>query len=255
MPRKFYTDIDLNSVARIRNLPAPELPSDAVPKEFVVNLVNNVSEGIVWKQPAKIAATTNIDLASPGTTIDGITLTAGNRILLFKQTDDTENGIYTFNTDTTPLSRSDDASTFAELKQAVITVLDGSYSGKSYRQTETAGVIGTDPINFIDFGVVTPIATQSEVNTNTGGQKVVTSDILNSFSKIAKYTEIIGDGSTTTFVITHNLGTEDTQVIVKEVSGNKSEIYPEIRYTSSNTITLVFATAPSTNSLKVVVTQ
>lgn len=70
--------------------------------------------------------------------------------------------------------------------------------------------------------------------------------------KSGKYATTIGNGALTSIVVTHNLGTEDVAVSVREVA-TKAEVEVEWSSTTSNTITLLFATAPATNSLRVLV--
>jgi hypothetical protein len=68
-----------------------------------------------------------------------------------------------------------------------------------------------------------------------------------------KYSQTFGDGSTTSYVITHNLGTNDVHVMVYYVGTPYQIVQCEVQLTTINTITLVFAVAPATNTLRVVV--
>jgi hypothetical protein len=68
-----------------------------------------------------------------------------------------------------------------------------------------------------------------------------------------KFASDIGDGSTTSIVVTHNLGTKDVTVSVHDNTTPFQQFEVEIQYTSTNTITLVFATAPASNAYRVVV--
>lgn len=69
----------------------------------------------------------------------------------------------------------------------------------------------------------------------------------------ASYSATIGDGTSTSIVVTHNLNTTNVDVSIFELSGNKRKVDPgvEIRNTSVNSITLVFSVAPASNSLQV----
>jgi hypothetical protein len=69
----------------------------------------------------------------------------------------------------------------------------------------------------------------------------------------SKFAAAIGDGSTTSIVVTHNLGTQDVVVQVYTASGTFAEVNVEIQNTSTNTITLVFAAAPTSGQYRVVV--
>lgn len=67
------------------------------------------------------------------------------------------------------------------------------------------------------------------------------------------YSATIGDGTSTTITVTHNLGVTDVDVSIFELTGNKRKIDSgvEIRSISTTQISLIFATAPASNSLRV----
>jgi len=69
----------------------------------------------------------------------------------------------------------------------------------------------------------------------------------------AKFSQTIGDGTSVSFTITHNLGTRDVHVQVYETATPFSQVTPDIRYTTTNTVTVIFLSAPSTNQYRVVV--
>jgi hypothetical protein len=58
----------------------------------------------------------------------------------------------------------------------------------------------------------------------------------------------------TALVITHNLGSDDVTVQVFETSGTKALVETDVERTSSNTITLKFASAPASGAYRVVIT-
>jgi hypothetical protein len=69
-----------------------------------------------------------------------------------------------------------------------------------------------------------------------------------------KYATSIGDGTHTTYVVTHNLGTQD--VVVQLYDNNKPNAFvqnAEVQNTSPNTITIIFGTAPTANRYTVVI--
>ena len=68
-----------------------------------------------------------------------------------------------------------------------------------------------------------------------------------------KYAVNIGDGSSATIRVTHNLATEDVTVLVKEVS-SKQVVMADIQIYDSNNIDILFATAPASGAYRVVVT-
>lgn len=60
----------------------------------------------------------------------------------------------------------------------------------------------------------------------------------------------IGDGSTTSILVTHNLGTTDVIVSIYAAATPFQEILVDVQHTSTNTVTLIFATAPTASQYK-----
>lgn len=260
MARKFFTDIDMQSVSKVINVPTPTSSGDAVPKTYVDSLV----EGLAWKDSCRVATQSNLNLSSPGSTIDGITMVSQDRVLVRAQTSAPENGIYVWNGAASAMTRALDASTFAELEQAVTTVEEGTSAETSYRQDQVNGTIGVNNVNWVTFGTSAPaasettagiaeIATQTEVNTGTDDLRIVTPLKLANWSgRIKKYAVNIGDGSNTSYTVTHNLNTLDVNVTVFQNSTG-DEVITDVTHAGVNTLTIVFATAPASNAYRVVV--
>ena len=68
-----------------------------------------------------------------------------------------------------------------------------------------------------------------------------------------KYAANIGNGTSTTIKVTHNLGTEDITVTVREVS-SKQVVVADVQIVDGNSINILFASAPASNTYRVVVT-
>ncbi|ROL55843.1 hypothetical protein D9V84_10545, partial [Bacteroidetes/Chlorobi group bacterium Naka2016] len=68
-----------------------------------------------------------------------------------------------------------------------------------------------------------------------------------------KYATAIGDGTNTSFVVTHNLGTTDVVVSIYRNSSPYDIVFTDIEITNSNSITVRFASAPTSNQFRVVV--
>lgn len=261
MARKFFTDLDLQSVSKVINVPTPTAAGDIVPKSYVDSAV----EGLAWKDSARVATQSNINLASPGATIDGITMASQDRVLVRNQSTQSQNGIYVWNGAATALTRSLDASTFAELEQAIITVEEGTDAGTTWRQTQINGTIESSNVIWTSFAAAAPaasettagiaeIATQAEVDAGTDDQRIVTPAKLANWSgRLRKYAVSIGDGSATSYVVTHNLNTRDVIIRVFPNSGTYDDVEVDVQRTSTTTATLVFASAPAANAYRVVV--
>jgi hypothetical protein len=115
---------------------------------------------------AKAATTANIsNLSNPGTAVfDGVTLTAGDRLLVWFQTTQTENGLYTFATSSTPLVRSAEADISAEYPlHRKVSVLQGTlYGGQLFELGNTSPVtLGSSNLTFFQLA----LGTKSESTT------------------------------------------------------------------------------------------
>lgn len=148
---------------------APTNALDVASKGYVDALV----QGLRWKEPAQVATTGNLVYTySNGTSgvgatltagsngaiaIDGSNLASGDRVLVFKQTNAFENGVYKVTTvgdGSTPavLTRSTDADTPAELNGLAIFVLLGSSADTGFvLSTDLPITIGTTALSFIPF--------------------------------------------------------------------------------------------------------
>lgn len=69
----------------------------------------------------------------------------------------------------------------------------------------------------------------------------------------SKHVTSIGNGSSTSITVTHNLGTRWVLVRVYDNSSPYEEIACTVRVTSTNTCTLIFGVAPATDEYTAVV--
>lgn len=263
MAKPVLTDLDMNSVSRLLNLPNPTLDQHAATKAYVDSAV----EGLSWKDSCRVATQANLNLSSPGSSIDSISLSANDRVLVRAQDTASQNGIYIWNGASVAMSRALDASTAAELEQAVTLIEEGTSAGVSYRQTQVNFTLGTDDVLWTTFGQgagaasetsagIIEIATQTETNTGTDDARAITPLKLANYTGFTKkYAANVGDGSNTSYTVTHNLGSRD---VVTSVRGNASpyaEVIAEVEVTDDNTVTVKFASAPTSNQYRVIVVE
>ena len=64
----------------------------------------------------------------------------------------------------------------------------------------------------------------------------------------------IGDGSTTSIAVTHNLGSQDVIVQLYDAS-SLDTVYADVVRTSTSVVTIDFATAPATNDIRVLISK
>lgn len=258
MARSQYSDLDFLNGTRILNLP------DGVGNQepATVGQLNRAIEGLAWKDNVRVKTQGNINLAAPGAAIDGIAMAANDRFLAGSQTDPKENGIYIWNGAATPATRAPDASTFDELENAIVPVDEGTNAGTQWRQSAVNGVIGTSNVTFVSFLSSSPaattavagivyLATQAEVDAGTDANKVITPATLAAWAAGPKrYAAVFGDGSATSYVITHNLGNRDIAVEVYRNSAPYDTVGIDVERTTTNSITIKSAAAIAVNALR-----
>lgn len=127
---------------------APVSGNDVVNKTYL----DYFATGLSWKQPVLCATTTNITLSGLQT-IDGVTVVAGDRVLVKSQSTNSQNGIYLASA--SAWSRSPDADTWNELVSAICFVEEGStYAGTAwYCTAQAGGTIGTTAVVWSNFSV------------------------------------------------------------------------------------------------------
>lgn len=98
------------------------------------------------------------------------------------------------------------------------------------------------------------IATQTQVNAGTDDNTAVTPLKLMTYlnAAVGGFAANIGDGTNTSYTVTHNLNTRDVTIALYD-NATYSEVITDVAVTTVNTITVAFAAAPSANAYRVVV--
>lgn len=219
MPIEFFDSLDLNA-----NLITELAPGVAGTDGVNVNQLTQALNDRDWKQSVRAGSGTNLNLASPGAAVGGVTMNVGDRFLARAQTTGSENGLYVWNGAATPATRSTDADANSEVTAGLaVVVVEGT-------DADTLWLLSTnDPI---------VVGVTSLAFVRAAG---------------AKFTQSVGDGATQTFAIVHNLGTRALHVTVYRDSGIFAEVFPDVRHTDANTITVRFTPAPAVNEFVVVI--
>lgn len=261
MSRKFFNGIDVQS-QRIINVASPSTSTDAANKSYVDGLVN----GLSWHPACDAATTANVTLSTglaSGQVIDGVTLATGQRVLVKNQTTGSQNGIYVVPASGAASLAAD--STQGELtEQATVRIESGTVNAGLQWTLTTADpiTVGTTSQTWVNSSGSTYTAGNGISITSGTIAAVATTGIvvngsgigIDSTVVVRKYATTVGDGTSTSIVVTHSLGTQDVHVLIYDFSGAPyAEDETDVQHTSSSQVTLVFATAPASSSLRVVV--
>lgn len=251
---------------KITGLGNPTDDQDAATKYYVDQAV----QGLTWKAAANLLSVVNVALTgSTGTlnidTYGALTSAdAGYRIVLTNQTTDAENGIYVYadNGTSYTLSRAADGTPYTELIGATIYIQEGTTkAGTSWSQQNhyLTDFTGQDWVQISGVGIYTAgngIAITDNVIAADPGTGITvdgTGINIDTSVVVTKYAANVGDGSATSYTITHNLGTKDVIVSTYDNSSPYAEVICDVQHTSTSAITLLFSVAPTSNQYRVVV--
>jgi hypothetical protein len=136
---------------KITGLADPTNAQDAATKAYV----DAFSQGLDVKASCRVASTANVSVSSAPSAIDGVTLAAGNRILLKNQTAAAENGYYVFTSAGAALARTTDADTATKLTTGSFTFIEeGSTNATTswVLSTPLPITLGSTALTFTQFG-------------------------------------------------------------------------------------------------------
>jgi hypothetical protein len=162
-------NVQMTTPTLLKNLLDPVQPQDAATKLYV----DAIAQGLNPLAIVKVATTgtlasitggtvtynngtdgvgATLTLSTALTTLDGVALTSGNRVLVHLEADATHNGVYTY-TSGTVLTRATDSDDVTKLiKGSYFYVALGTLYGKvGFTQLTTVSTVGTDPVDYAEF--------------------------------------------------------------------------------------------------------
>ncbi len=229
--RKQNADLDFQSASRIPNLPSPGAPGDPVPLSYLQDYIM----GRVYKDAVRVVVGANVTISSPGASLDGVTLTSGDRVLLNGQSTASQNGPYVFNGAGSALTRTTDFDTSAEAKSgSVFPILEGTSADKiAILTTDGTITLGSTSLSFtvlgtsgITYGAGNGLSLAgSTFSVTPNGSSI---DVSSSGVKIADAaggagltvsSGIVSVGAGTGITVTADAVTIDTAVVARKTTG------------------------------------
>jgi phage-related tail fiber protein len=255
MSAKFLNGIQVNN-KQITNLADGSAATDAVTLQQLQAMVR----GLDWKASVRVASTANISIASPGASINGVTMAAGDRFLAKDQTAGAENGIYVWNAAASPATRAADADVSAEVSSGMaVTATEGTVNGDTVwvLTTNDPITLGTTALVFAQLGGGSTPYTAGAGMTLTGadfnviggtGITVNADNIQIDTSVVARKFAANCVATTNPQTFAHGLGTADLDVTVRE---SAVKVYPDISIDATN-ITVDWGAAPTAAQYRVI---
>ena len=245
---------------KITGLGTPTDATDAATKAYV----DSAAQGIDWKASVRVATTATGTLASAfadGSTVDGVTLATGDRILIKNQATGSQNGIYVVQATGAP-TRSTDADANAEVtSNFAVFVEEGTVNADSgwVLTNDGAVTVGTTALTFTQFtglGQITAgdglTKTGNTLNVvGTADRITANGDSVDIASTYAGQSSIVTVGTITTGVWNGtDIAIADGGTGASTAAGAKTNLGFTTKYAVNNTLL-----EPASNVVTMVVTH
>jgi len=201
---------------RLTALADPTSAQDGATKNYVDLAVGNLTAGLTLKGSARVATTTNVNIASPGATIDGVTMAAGEIAVLMGQSTASQNGPWVFNGAAAAMTRPANFDSSAEAVLGSFWIIREGTNADAFAvmTNDTAVTLGTTALTFVIRGAAAGGATGYTTTNPT----------------------ISAGGS---WVVTHNLNTRFVLAQVARTASPWDFVNVRIERTSVNTLTVL----------------
>lgn len=206
-------DLSINS-HKLTGVTDPTNPQEAATKAYVDAQLAGLATGLTLKGSVRAAVSTNVNIASPGTTLDGLTAANGDIFLLTGQTTGSQNGPYVYNGSAVAMTRATNWDASAEA------VLGSYWSIREGTQADKFALMTND--SAITLGTTTPTFTFFSAAAGTS-----------SYMENCPVTSAGG-----TWTVTHSLGTRDVLVVVYRNSSPWDEVDVDVERTSTTAVSI-----------------
>lgn len=142
-------NLDINN-QKVVNVGTPTSNGDATSKSYVDGLIAALPSAYKYRN-VHVASTADINLSNPATsTFDGHTLTSGQRILVWQESNSADNGIYVFNGASSAMTRATDSDAWDELTGTLVYVDQGTLYGdkRFFCTSNTGGTLGSTAVTY-----------------------------------------------------------------------------------------------------------
>ena len=171
----------------------PTADDHAATKKYVDDLV---ALNVTWKQACEVCSTTSVTITAPGATIDGVAMTAGDRVMLTGQSaTPSENGLWVWNGAAVAMTRPADWAPGSDQSGSVVSIIQGTCADNIYIASANPAVVNTDDplllligttaagVTSVNDAVAVPSGGSSFIS--SGGTGAVTLNVLDDSARIS----------------------------------------------------------------------